>query len=330
MKKNIVITSIYEPTDAVKKYATKSDYNLVVVGDVKSPKNWNFDNVKFIPLDLQLNLNFNLVQHLPLNHYCRKMIGYLLVMNDADIIIDTDDDNIPMADWRFPESNSDYKSLIGSGFVNIYQWYTGQNIWPRGLPLDLIHKKFNNKFGSAVNEKSVGIWQSLADEDPDVDAIYRLTNNQPCQFDVGEPVVLTKGLVSPFNSQNTLFKKDLFLLMYLPITVTFRFTDILRGLVAQPIMWSHEYYLGFLGPTVTQKRNEHNLISDLISEIPMYQHCDSIVDLVLSVVSKNNTLEANLYNSYEKLVKHNIVSQSELVALEAWINDASKILGSRI
>jgi hypothetical protein len=329
LKKYIVITSIYEPTEAVKLFADTSEFNLIVIGDCKTPKNWHLDNAQFLSLDSQLQLKFNLIKHLPLNHYCRKMIGYLYAMGDADIIVDTDDDNIPKNGWGFPDINADFKSISGSGFVNIYQWYSSQNIWPRGFPLDLIHKKFHNKFGTNTNEKFVGIWQGLADNDPDVDAIYRLTNKEECQFDMAEPLVLQKGVISPFNSQNTLFKKDLFLLMYLPVSVSFRFTDILRGLVAQPIMWSHEYCLGFLGPTVMQKRNEHNLISDLISEIPMYKHCDSIVDLVSSVISKNNTIATNLYKSYEILARHDIVSVDELPALEAWIHDVSKILPHR-
>ena len=307
-------------------FADTSGFKLIVVGDSKTPENWHLNNAKFLSLDSQLQLKFNLIKHLPLNHYCRKMVGYLYAMGDADIIVDTDDDNLPKNDWGFPDINADFKSISGSGFINIYQWYSSQNIWPRGLPLDLVHKKFDNKFGANTNEKFVGIWQGLADGDPDVDAIWRLTNKYACQFDIAEPLVLQKGVISPFNSQNTLFKKDLFLLMYLPSTVSFRFTDILRGLVAQPIMWSHEYLLGFIGPTVIQERNEHNLISDLISEIPMYQHCGSIVGLVSSVVSKNNTIATNLYNSYEILARNNIVLEDELLALEAWIYDVSKIL----
>ncbi|MBU3621838.1 STELLO glycosyltransferase family protein [Polynucleobacter sp. CS-Odin-A6] len=194
------------------------------------------------------------------------------------------------------------------------------------MPLDLIKNNYTNSFGSEIEGLRVGIWQGLADEDPDVDAIYRLTINEPCYFEEGEPLVLQKNLISPFNSQNTMFHRDLFLLMYLPITVTFRFTDILRGLVAQPIMWAHDYYLGFTGPTVVQKRNEHNLMSDFSSEISMYQCTEKIVDLVSSVTSVGNTMEVNLYNAYDKLRHFGIVRDDEMQALEAWIKDAQKML----
>lgn len=74
--------------------------------------------------------------------------------------------------------------------------------------------------------------QGLADENPDVDAIYRLTNDTPCYFDERAPVVLEAGTLCPFNSQNTATRRELFPLLYMPVFITFRFTDILRGLAA--------------------------------------------------------------------------------------------------
>ena len=88
------------------------------------------------------------------------------------------------------------------------------------------------------------------DGDPDVDAIYRLTVGQECIFEQRPPLVLGRGTISPFNSQNTAFSAELFPLLYLPSTVTFRFTDILRGYVAQPVMWSAGYQLGFVGVSI--------------------------------------------------------------------------------
>ena len=69
----------------------------------------------------------------------------------------------------------------------------------------------------------------------------------------------------PYNTQNTATRKELFPLLYLPAYVTFRFTDILRGLIAQPIMWLYDYHLGYSGATVTQKRNAHDYFEDFQS-----------------------------------------------------------------
>ena len=51
----IVITSIFEPTKAVKKFAQLKDYQLVVVGDKKSPENWESENVVYLHFGLGSN-----------------------------------------------------------------------------------------------------------------------------------------------------------------------------------------------------------------------------------------------------------------------------------
>ena len=105
MRKFIVITSIFEPTEAVIEFSRQKDYQLVVVGDKKSPSNWHCDNVVFLSIEQQESIGFKLNRHLPYNHYCRKMFGYLYAFsNGADIIIDTDDDNIPKLNWVFQNS----------------------------------------------------------------------------------------------------------------------------------------------------------------------------------------------------------------------------------
>jgi hypothetical protein len=327
LKKAIVITSIFEPTEAVVSFSKLSDYHLIVVGDKKSPKDWHCDNVEYLSVDRQETLPYQLSKVLPFNHYCRKMLGYLAAIGQkAAYIIDTDDDNYPKENWDFPVFESEFDMIDGpAGFVNIYQYYTKQKIWPRGLPLDLINTDFQiEKFTSRQN-CNVGIWQGLADEDPDVDAIYRLTDNTPCYFDDKPPIVLNRGTVCPFNTQNTIIRKELFALLYLPTYVTFRFTDILRGLVAQPIMWLYGYQLGFINATVVQKRNLHNYMDDFTSEIPMYQHCSKIVDLVTTVISADNTIEVNLLNAYKALLENNIVCEKEIVTLESWLADITSL-----
>ncbi len=323
MKKYIVITSIFNPTDAILAFSSMENYQLIVVGDKKTPEDWHCNNVDYISVKQQQNSAFELAKVLPYNHYCRKMLGYLkAIKNDADYIVDTDDDNIPKDKWNFPKFEHIYECTSEDrGFVNIYQLYTKQKIWARGLPLNLINRQYGLEKDLTAKYCKVGIWQGLADEDPDVDAIYRLTNDTPCYFKERKPVVLNKGTLSPFNSQNTMIRKELFPLMYLPTYVTFRFTDILRGLVAQPIMWMYGYQLGFINATVIQKRNPHDYMKDFISEIPMYQHCERVIELVSNSISKSDSIEINLCNAYKSLLKENIVCDKEMITLNAWLKD---------
>jgi hypothetical protein len=323
MKNSIVITSIFNPTEAVNLFSKMNDYDLIVVGDQKTPQDWFCKEATFISVERQNEVAKYLNKVLPYNHYCRKMIGYLYAIEKgATIIVDTDDDNIPKKNWRFPAFEGVFDYIPdGKGHVNIYSLYTKQKIWPRGLPLRLINKTEDLGTGIIQRQVNVGVWQGLADEDPDVDAIYRLTSDTPCVFEEREPVVLGYHTITPFNTQNTIIRKELFPLLYLPTYVTFRFTDILRGLVAQPIMWLFGYHLGFVSATVVQKRNPHDYFKDFISEIPMYQHCENITGIVSSVISKDETISSNLYKAYTALKDNYIVSEQELTTLKAWLKD---------
>jgi hypothetical protein len=321
VKKFIIITSIFNPTEAIEAFAALPDYHLVVVGDKKTPAGWHFENCTFLNVDDQLNLSLSLANTIPFNHYGRKMLGYVYAMQQgADIIIDTDDDNIPYKNWSFPDFKGEYlSSRTDLGWVNVYHHYSEQPIWPRGLPLR--HVKAGRDVLQWQEEKKmqhIGIWQGLADEDPDVDAIYRLTSDVPCIFNKKEPIVLEKGTVSPFNSQNTAIRKELFPLLFLPSFVTFRFTDILRGIIAQPILWEHDYRLGFTGATVVQKRNVHDYFRDFESEVPMYLYTEKSFEAVCNAMSKAS-IKDNLYNAYEALLKINVVEEREMTVLNEWL-----------
>ena len=323
LNKFIVITTINEPTIAIKSFSQKNDYTTLIVGDAKTPEDWKLPGAIYISLKEQENINSKLSNLLPLNHYSRKMIGYLhAIRNGADLIVDTDDDNIPKEDWGFPVFSGEFNSIEPNyGFVNIYTLFTKQKIWPRGLPLNFINSKIYAEKHIFKKQCKVGVWQGLADESPDVDAIYRLTDNSPCVFDRNEPVVLNVNSVCPFNSQNTAIVKELFPLLYLPCFVTFRFCDILRGLVAQPIMWLYDYQLGFTKATVTQIRNEHDFYEDFISEIPMYKYCQNVFESTYKAISSSRSLADNLVSSYESLQREGIVQEKELEALNAWLED---------
>ena len=60
--------------------------------------------------------------------------------------------------------------------------------WPRGLPLDMIHQPLTKSFSNAQREIKFGVLQSLADIQPDVDAIYRLTKETPFVFERPAPI----------------------------------------------------------------------------------------------------------------------------------------------
>lgn len=327
-KKFIVITSIYEPSEAILSFAKRNDWNLIVVGDTKTPKNWNCPGVTYLSPDIQERMNNDVIGKLPWKSYSRKISGYIYAIdNGAEIIADTDDDNIPYVDWGVSFDSIFSGDVIShNGFVNIYNFFTNEKVWPRGFPLNKILSSYseNIQIEKVTNKpNNIGVFQFLADEDPDVDAIYRLTNNKPIFFDKRHPINLNPGAVCPFNSQNTFFRKETFPLLYLPVHVNFRFTDILRGFIAQPILWAAGYTLCFGHATAIQKRNPHDYLIDFESEIPCFLYPEKIMDLLNKTVSSNQTISENLLASYEILYNNKFVIKDELKLVESWVKKFS-------
>ena len=319
-KKFIVITSIFSPTLAIEKFSKFSDWTLIVVADKKTDQDWVYPNVQFISVLDQEKMDSPFVKALPWNSYTRKNIGYIHAISPgAQVIYDTDDDNIPLDNWvKSPIFNVEIESVSTPAFVNMYSFFTKKHVWPRGLPLQYILGA-EPALVATHESTNIGVWQFLADEDPDVDAIYRLTNNDPIYFNKRAPLVLNKGICCPFNSQNTYFIKEVFPLLYLPSTVTFRFTDILRGLVAQPILWAAGYRLGFGEATVIQKRNPHNYLKDFESEIPGYLFAERVVTVANEHVSSEHSISENLVAVYRALQVEQIVTAHEIEVLELWL-----------
>ena len=176
-------------------------------------------NLTFLSIQDQQDLTFSLPQKLPFNHYTRKNVGYLYsILQGAEFIYDTDDDNFPYPDWGFDKFCCHSQAQSISKYVNAYQHFTDENIWPRGFPLEFIAHKKNELTVATSKEVEIGVWQGLADLDPDVDAIYRLVHGaKQIRFDKNIPIYLGKGSYCPFNSQNTLWNKKAFPLLYLQI-----------------------------------------------------------------------------------------------------------------
>ncbi len=316
MKKALVITSINPPTDAIKQFSLLKDWQVVVVGDKKTPKDWQLENVTYLGIDHKTNLR------LPWNNYARKMIGYeYAIINGAELIAETDDDNFPLLNWNEPSSWNCNKIVIKNGFANIYKVFSMEEdiIWPRGLPLKDINAALTIVISKEANK--VGIWQSLVNKDPDVDAIHRLIfNNEGVIFQNRDPVALSKGTICPFNSQNTFFRKELFHLLYLPITVNARFSDILRSFVAQPIMWKAGYKLGFTSANAEQIRNKHNLMNDFKDELPCYLYPEQVIKVVKKSIQDTDFIQDSLLKAYKGLVIAGIVKGKELEYLTNWID----------
>lgn len=334
MKDNIhlIVTSISAPNDVLKSLAMGSFANnisFIVVGDSKSPPSFVLENCRFYSLAEQKNLSLKLAEVLPERHYARKNIGYLeAIRNGATILLETDDDNYPTPDfWQPRKKIIDVPLIENESWVNVYHYFSDGFIWPRGYPMEHL-KKVPPEFDNLERKKVFcPIQQGLADENPDVDAVYRLTYPLPFSFNKNHSVALGKGSWCPFNSQNTTWFKEVFPLLYLPTYCSFRMTDIWRSFVAQRILWENNLHLLFHGSTVWQERNEHNLLDDFKDEIPGYLNNDKIKKELEDMDLKKGFayLGQNLRKCYQTLIALELVDKKELVLIDAWNRDFEKM-----
>tara|TARA_B100000029_G_scaffold334491_1_gene326588 strand:+ start:3010 stop:4011 length:1002 start_codon:yes stop_codon:yes gene_type:complete len=321
-----IITTINPLNNAIRKFQKFDDYNMIIVGDKKTPK-YNENNLTFLNIKKQNKLNFKFIKKCPFNSYQRKNIGYLYAMSKgAEIIAETDDDNIPLSNWG---SNIDFfkksiSKITSPKICNIYSLYSDENVWPRGYPLENINSKEKIKIKNTSNKK-VGVWNGLADKEPDVDAIFRLVDGKQIKFKNKKSVILSKNVFCPFNSQNTFWTKEFFPYLYLPISVSFRFTDILRGYVAQRCLWEHNAHLGFMSPTVYQNRNKHDLMKDFSDELSCYTDIKNVID-ILSRLKLGKNPSRNLVKIYSEFQKYGIVKREEITGVKYWLDDIASLL----
>jgi len=332
MKTSLIITSIADNNHPVlqqyAKEAAENNVRFIVIGDSKSPSDFYIENCDFYSLSDQKKISPSFSELLPEKHYARKNLGYLeAIKSGTTRIIETDDDNIPMpAFWNFRELNGTYEEVSHKGWVNVYRYFSKENIWPRGLPLTNIQDIVPEP--KRTDKHSYYIQQGLADGNPDVDAIYRLVLEQKdIQFDKKE-IVLGKEAWCPFNSQNTTWFKDAFPLLYLPSYCSFRMTDIWRSFIAQRIAWTCDWKILFHYPTVYQERNEHDLMKDFNDEISGYQNNEIIRKRLENVDFKNGikNIPDNMLKAYKELIYMNLVGKKEIGLVDKWLNEITKYI----
>ena len=324
-KKFIVITTINEKTAAIDDFENFDDWQVIVVGDKKSIPMESSDTLVYLSVEDQENLGYLFTEHCPFNHYARKNIGYLYAISQgAEVIYETDDDNRPADNWYQPSWSCISECSSGSGIVNPYRYFSDELIWPRGLPLESIHASMPSF--QVTGEKSIGVWQGLADKDPDVDAIFRLVFKEEVYFEQRDSIYLKRHNYSPFNSQNTFWHKAAFPLLYLPAMVSFRFTDILRGYIAQRLLWEQELHLGFLSATVVQERNQHDLMADFEQEVDCYLVLGKLIELLEDQKLSGSCCD-NMRSIYSVLEHEGIVSSKELALCFAWLRDYENVSG---
>lgn len=305
--------------------ASAHGVDFIVIGDARSPSEFVLKGCRFYDLSTQKKLPFALAKMLPIGHYARKNLGYLIAVSEAcHQIIETDDDNHPAEGFFIPRDRRQTVPVAkGGSYVNVYRYFSDSLIWPRGLPLSAIRSDAPALATLPMIGADCPIQQGLADDNPDVDAIYRLTCPLPQKFRSNGAVAVGRGSWCPFNSQNTTWWSDAFPLLYLPSFCSFRMTDIWRSFIAQRICWENDWHVLFHEPNVWQDRNEHDLMRDFEDEVPGYLQnekiCKALEDTAL--LSGSNNIFENIMRCYQSLIKIGVLVERELYSVDAWISD---------
>jgi hypothetical protein len=298
MKKFIVTTTINRPTDALIRYSQIEGWTLIVVGDKKTPREYN--NLDCIYLDpaSQESISKELSDLIGWNCIQRRNFGFLYALrNGADLVASVDDDNIPFDDWGRniivgQQVNAREYAPNAEGVFDPISVTEYPHLWHRGYPLQFLNDRTPKYLGDKllVADIQASFWNG----DPDIDAICRMEHSPNCEF-LPSSFPFFSGGLSPFNSQNTIISRE-------ALKQYFMFPNIGR----MDDIWA-AYYLESLGyrvvyteATVLQSRNIHDLTLDFEREVLGYtQNHNLIRDLKRDSNAIQNYLPEKTYVAFE-------------------------------
>ena len=269
LKKFIVCTSINKPTLAVKKFDAMKDWELVIVGDKKTPKNYKLKNGIYLSPKKQENIDKKLSDLIGWNCIQRRNFGILYAWkNGADIVAVVDDDNIPYKNWGKKllidkKTKTNFYNTKSVAFDPI-SVTNHKNLWHRGFPIQILDKRKDAK--KQIKMIKADIQADFWNGDPDIDAICRMEHHPICKFK-NKYFPLSSNKVSPFNSQNTFISKKV-----LPHYFLFPHIGRMDDIWASYYVLSKGFKVVYNKASVFQKRNEHDLTKDMLKEFIGYEN----------------------------------------------------------
>jgi hypothetical protein len=304
---------------------------LVIIGDKKTPV-WDVKKlpsfVHYFSVEDQIKKWPTLANLLPFNHYARKNLAYLwAIENGASILLDTDDDNSSSVNV-FESHLGRFRSIeTGSEWVNIYAYFGKAEIWPRGVPLDEARRSLPPTSEASI-DSDWHCFQALVDGDPDLDAIGRMLYPGAHNFEDNEPVLLPNSSFCPTNSQATLWKNQLHHYLYLPVTSTFRMTDIWRGILISGYLRRQNLSIAFGKLGFLQERNEHNLVADFLDEVSGHQFSRTVKSISDNIwLTEDSDFENDserFISIYSTLVKQGLLEMLDLDCVKEFTRIATK------
>jgi len=269
MKKVIVTTTIHAPTEAIRRFEAMRDWELVVIGDRKTPPDYHLNRGIYVTPEEQQKYDPQLSDAIGWNSIQRRNFGLLWAHDmHAEVVALVDDDNIPLPGWgenlllgKEAEVNYYHTDLPAFDPVGATNHAA---LWHRGFPLELLAARdYTNKTRQSLTaDVQADFWNG----DPDIDAVCRMEHAPECEFDP-RCFPLSSNRMGPFDSQNTFLSgkclKDYFLFPHVG-----RMDDIWAAYYVQ----AKGYRVVWGKASVYQQRNLHDLVRDMQQEYCGYEN----------------------------------------------------------
>lgn len=343
-----VCTTIHAPTQAILDFVKSQEWAIIIIGD-QGMAPFHVDGPFTVFLNSssqeQLRRDFKeLYELLPWRHFGRKNLGYLFaIMHGAELIWDFDDDNY-LKDERFPEIPQNDKGVytVEIDFVSAHTNCSSFNplplmggpahpvpMWPRGYPLNHIKAPCNYTLTRGGDLSKVAIFQSLADHEPDVDGIFRLSRPVPMYFYADNnskaTLIMSPGFYSPYNAQATLITRPAFWSLLLPISVHGRVSDIWRSYIAQRLLSDVGRTVAFTAPMVKQLRNVHNPLADMKAEDDLYFKSLPLLHLLMEWKSTAVSLPGRYEELILELYAREYLGEEDVRVSQEWLRALVKV-----
>ena len=338
----VVLTTIRPPNRYIQKLLLKipEPWKFVVIGDIKTNnKSWdiykNSTRLKYLSIEEQMKLGYNITKYIPFNSYSRKNIGYLYaIQHGAKEIFETDD-NILFFRKSFLDQYVDkytfYAENNDSLMINPYSFFGKPSMWPRGFRYKDIEKNVDQKFYRMIGNRTKLnhlIFQGILNMEPDVDSIYRQTRVNKNNYYTNQifyfisNIMYLPGNFVPINSKCTRYLYDVFPSLPLPTTVSKRVSDIWRGYLMQRYAWIYNGTLVYSQPIGDNKRKYHNLTKDFIEERDLFFKLDNLLNALNVDIDPQITNPSDfLIDLVELLVHERILGEDDLKLYRAFMDD---------
>lgn len=336
----IVVSVSNYPTDSLRNLVKIKGWQVLAVGNSKTPSDWSLKGAIFLSLEDQANLGFRVVDYLPYDSYVRKTVGYLYAIQhgakkiyDADNRGDVIDGDLGKHfDVELTGEGARRETILqyshdnpNRTVVNPYIHFGQRSVWPRGLPLENVGEIGHEEFYTEVFAGKQFIQQGISNGLPDVDSVFYFTRKSTIEpfdirFDERAPkVALPQGVMAPVNSFNTLYHSSAFWALMLPVSVSTMASDVLRGYWGQRLLWEIGGYLTVYPPTV--HRYDRVEAYPFSHEKDLHVNVGRLIKYLVSWQSNKHILFEKVLELSYAMAEEGFWTEKDVKLTAAWLQD---------